>query len=98
MGKGMYKRPVTDFKFNMALLPPPIPAVVVSPYFSVVGAPLDVGLLAGPGMFSAPFYIFTVADDTSSAEPEQGLTSSMGCWDLAMMVQEGMLMFFFHIF
>lgn len=65
-----YKRPITDLNFNMALLlPAPTPAVVGSSYFSVVGVPLDVGLLAGP-------------------EPEQLLTNSMGCWDLAALARE----------
>lgn len=93
-----YKRPITDLNFNMALLlPAPTPAVVGSSYFSVVGVPLDVGLLAGPGMFFSLSCDFTATDNTSFVEPEQLLTNSMGCWDLAAMVQEGMFSFLSYI-
>ncbi|TFL01007.1 hypothetical protein BDV98DRAFT_583064 [Pterulicium gracile] len=72
-----YKRPITDLNFNMALLlPAPTPAVVGSSYFSVVGVPLDVGLLAGPEA------------DLEADDEGGGMTRSTRCWNLVAMTQE----------
>ncbi|TFL01069.1 hypothetical protein BDV98DRAFT_568413 [Pterulicium gracile] len=60
-----YKRPITDFKFNMALLlPPPAPAVDVSPQFPVVGSAMD--LIWGGGFA-------TNAEKTNVARARQGV-------------------------
>ena len=86
-----YKRPITDLKFNMALLlPPPAPAVVVSPQFPVVGSAMD--FIWGGGFASNTEK--TKQDEgclniglLAGPRPEQGMTSSTGCMDLAAMTQ-----------